>query len=315
MRGDPRLALEQPPHLWQCARSRWIVQSVEDLLAGRHECLDAQGLNVEDRWQATRCSNPFGHLVVSPFDYYGRLSMYVHVWKTGGSSIAKALESQRVGFETVEDIWTDQQRRHRTFLQEPFEHYGNPFLTEEGVDGVEAFTFVRHPLERFFSGYGTLVARLLKIAAQTPECLSDQMRAMLGVAEPERLRRFVVLLTSLGAALADHCRCAEHRCIFAHVLSQIWFLNFWPGPFAFVGRFEHLAEDWASFAPRLLLANDTLPHLNAAEGSDLFSEKDLVRMKMQQDVVQRRWTSMLWGTSRGLATLSAVMRWQKCQRA
>ena len=187
----------------------------------------------------------------------------------------------------VRDAWSSAVPAYLTRFQEPFGEFVEPLATERGAHGIAAYAFVRHPLERFFSGYGTIVARLLDVARARPECLSRRLQHTLGLGEPERFDAFVELLTTLGDRIAEHYRCYDHRCVFAHVFSQIWFLNLWPGRFARIGRFERFAEDLEGIAPALRLPNHVPPPRNVGEGGEHLPA-DVLRLLLQREASMQK---------------------------
>lgn len=267
---DPRSSLFRSS--WKCQRSRWIVASVEDALRGRQECDSEHLLHFHRSARTARCNCPFGRLLAVPRTGEGAVSMYLHIWKNGGHAVKEALRDHEVHFETLRTDEPSEVHSYATYFGEPFEQYVEPLVSERGTNGIYAFTFVRHPVWRFFSAYGTIIDRLLQAQEENCGCLSRQLQRILLLDEPERFDEFVSAFTALGDRIVEHYRCADHRCIFAHAFSQVWFLNLWPGRFAYIGRFEQMSVDWARIADWLGLANASLPWRNVGEGASIMSQ-------------------------------------------
>eukprot|EP00471_Norrisiella_sphaerica_P013543 CAMPEP_0184499178 /NCGR_PEP_ID=MMETSP0113_2-20130426/40846_1 /TAXON_ID=91329 /ORGANISM="Norrisiella sphaerica, Strain BC52" /LENGTH=350 /DNA_ID=CAMNT_0026886999 /DNA_START=526 /DNA_END=1574 /DNA_ORIENTATION=+ len=134
---------------------------------------------------------------------------------------------------------------------------------ESGDDAI-GFSFVRHPVRRFISGYGTIIHRLahpdnvqrlrgfvwewggVKNLAGMKE-LDQIWRSP----EPQRFRSFVDLYLRLGDGLLSYdfgSRCP----LMAHVLSQTWFMNLYAGQIQYLGRLESMNEDYEYFFSKVV---------------------------------------------------------------
>merc|ERR1711879_349312 len=112
--------------------------------------------------------------------------------------------------------------------------------------GIRTFMVVRHPLDRFLSGYGTVITRMQQLNGRKP-CVTDRLAAILNMSEPQRLSAYLELYLAEGERWCEQVTCrgrrAGHSCLPQHVLSQRWFRNLWPGPIDFMLHTETLTAD------------------------------------------------------------------------
>lgn len=127
--------------------------------------------------------------------------------------------------------------------------------TPEDVKNIKAFTFLRHPVMRFVSGYGTVVHR-------QKEWKDPALRALLDLPEPERFNKFVQRYIRDGLEVLE-----KGGVVFTHLLSQTFFLDLWPGPLEFVGRVELFKESVAKLGQFIHSELRAPPHLTKNEGS------------------------------------------------
>lgn len=127
--------------------------------------------------------------------------------------------------------------------------------TPEDVKSIKAFTFMRHPVVRFVSGYGTVVHR-------EKEWKDPELRKLLTLPEPERFIKFVDKYTKSGLEVLE-----KGGVVFTHLLSQTFFLDLWPGPIDFVGRTEMFQESVNKLSTFLHKNLTTPKHLTNNEGS------------------------------------------------
>lgn len=152
-----------------------------------------------------------------------------------------------------------------------------------------AFAFVRHPVKRFISAYGTVMNRLE--SSKNQQRLNSNfvfedlkmkdlrhMKVLKNIWETEEPKRFDVFVEYYlehgdGLLMYDF----SGRCpLMAHVLSQTWFMNLYPGDILHIGKIEapaflHLFSEVIGFRSECIskhLAN--LTHLNRAEGVGRF---------------------------------------------
>ena len=114
----------------------------------------------------------------------------------------------------------------------------------EDVGRVTAFAVVRHPVTRFVSAYGTVINRLVTRNGKC-NCLgannrTHEMNVLLSKPEPERFNDFVVVYKERGIHMADF----RDHCMFVlnHVFSQTFYLNYFPGPIAYLGHAEDMEK-------------------------------------------------------------------------
>merc|ERR1712032_820356 len=85
---------------------------------------------------------------------------------------------------------------------------------------LKAFAFVRHPLDRFVSGYGTVMRRLLIMAARGEKlggkCMSRELYRIVHLPEPQRFRTFVDFFLARPEAWIDDYWCRKLSCAAHH---------------------------------------------------------------------------------------------------
>ena len=87
---------------------------------------------------------------------------------------------------------------------------------------------------------------------------------------------FVDLFVKHGAGILELYHCEKLRCTMHHVMSQTWFLNFWPGPTKLY-HVETMVHNVATVSAHTKL-NLTLPHANTDDGHE-----DKTLLMKQQD--------------------------------
>merc|ERR550525_2222213 len=80
-------------------------------------------------------------------------------------------------------------------------------IDESDVSAMKAFTFVRHPIPRFISGYSTVVNRLGRHRAINGDCMAPQLKKALNNTEPQRFVRFVDLFVHEGERIINFWTC------------------------------------------------------------------------------------------------------------
>merc|ERR1712166_95328 len=113
---------------------------------------------------------------------------------------------------------------------------------------TKSFVFVREPLARMLSGYGTLVKRLKSklLRKAWPAFMFETNEAL-------RFKGFVDMLTShTDEALASKVNNVD--CVWQHVMSQMWFFNNYPAEITFVARMDvqHLSRKVPHAVAKLL---------------------------------------------------------------
>ena len=162
--------------------------------------------------------------------------LFVHIWKTGGSSITAALaphlgiEPEPWWFEAGAAYW--QPRVHTTgMMHSPYEA-AEPLLSPELLSRLFKFSFVRNPWDLWVSYYS-----FLRNVSQ-----ANRPTPIMRVAH--RLDSFTDFIRGLKA-LPELAKWRSR--------TQVEFLSDSQGILAmdFIGRFERLTEDWAVVQQRL----------------------------------------------------------------
>jgi len=199
-----------------------IVRTVEDAVANR--------------------SGPFGRRLRQPFGTcdmpYGRLAQgdnfYLEVPKTGSTTMKARFKD---GASATDDL---------------------PPGFPRSV--TKSFVFVREPLARMLSGYGTLVKRLKRrlLRRSWPAFMFETNEAL-------RFKGFVDMLTShTDEVLASKANNVD--CVWQHVMSQMWFFNNYPAQITFVARMEQLEAELAAISLHLNVSFGTKGNSNVNEG-------------------------------------------------
>ena len=125
---------------------------------------------------------------------------------------------------------------------------------------TKSFVFVREPLARMLSGYGTLVKRLKSrlLRRSWPAFMFETNEAL-------RFKGFVDMLTShTDEVLASEANNVD--CVWQHVMSQMWFFNNYPAQITFVARMEQLEAELAAISLHLNVSFGTKGNSNVNEG-------------------------------------------------
>eukprot|EP00928_Gymnodinium_smaydae_P037688 TRINITY_DN2611_c1_g2_i2.p1 TRINITY_DN2611_c1_g2~~TRINITY_DN2611_c1_g2_i2.p1 ORF type:complete len:590 (+),score=81.62 TRINITY_DN2611_c1_g2_i2:71-1771(+) len=246
----PPSILELPE--W-CYRSKYVTASQEDTLAKADGCPSNNIFRGGSYCQ-------YGKLLKTQAQF-DDLYFYVEIPKTASSST-----KNMVGDYVVRDP------DHVT-------------TWESDVAGIKAFTFLRHPVDRFISGYKTIMTDLIEGTCLQYSSQSSDLKRILGKEEPERFALFVDLFVERGQEitrlLINQRKCP---CLMYHILSQTWFLNLWPGPIHFVGRFESLEEDVGKLV-EFMRINASMP-ATIKHASARF-QRDLDKIQSERDALQK----------------------------
>jgi len=193
-----------------CNRSRYIRPSFEDGLEHRGTC---SSTHVLQNYQ-------YGKLV----RLNGQLWFWVEIPKTGSTAVRGMIE---------DFVVPDSQDRARGYV------------SENDVAGINAFMFVRHPVTRFLSGYGTVIHRTCFAHGVTKE-----WDAICNMVEPERFSTFVRIFAERGSGIDGLLEGSgiQHR--MRHIFSMTWFRNLWPGQISFLGQSDHYLDALADFSNR-----------------------------------------------------------------
>jgi len=199
-----------------------IVRTVEDAVANR--------------------SAPSGRRLRQPFGTcdmpYGRLAQggnfYLEVPKTGSTTMKARFKD---GASATDDLPPGFPRNE-----------------------TKSFVFVREPLARMLSGYGTLVKRLRSRLHRR-----SWPAFMFETSEALRFKGFVDMLTShTDEVLASEANNVD--CVWQHVMSQMWFFNNYPAEITFVARMEQLEAELAAISLHLNVSFGTKGNSNVNEG-------------------------------------------------
>ncbi len=201
--------------------SSLIVRTVEDVVANRSMPSDRVL-----RKQFGTCDMPYGR-------YGQRGTFYLEIPKTGSTTMKARFQSGG--------------RMHEL-----------PSKFPQGVKN--SFAFVREPLTRMLSGYGTLVKRL-----------RSRLRKKLWPAflyeadESKRFEGFVNMLTSrTDRDLASKDNNID--CVWQHVMTQMWFFNLYRAKVTYLARLEDLDTELHAIRLRLNVTFGDKGNSNKNEG-------------------------------------------------
>lgn len=214
-----------------CARSSFIMPSQEDFLLQRTACSSTHLLR-HIEFDGCYCNNPYGRFIQGPRHKF----FYIEIPKTGSSSV-------------------------KNMINRYFTDHAIP-QTEAGIGSTKAFAFIRHPITRFLSGYGTVISRL-NITLKWSTSIDSVLKSIFDMPEPQRFNEFVDLFVKQGEKVVPLYR-MPGSCIMQHVMSQTWFLNFWPGPIDLY-RVEGIVDEVKRLAEFTQL-DLSLPHKDPNNG-------------------------------------------------
>jgi len=209
------------------------MPSQEDIVRQRTACSNTHLLR-HIEFDGCNCDNPYGRFIEGPRHTF----FYIEIPKTGSSSVKIMID--RYGAD-----------------------HAIP-RNEADIGSTKAFAFIRHPITRFLSGYGTIMRRLKVTLNMGSTSIDPVLKSVLYMPEPQRFNEFVDLFVKQGEKVVLLYRSPGY-CIMQHVMSQTWFLNFWPGPVdlyrveGFVDEVKRLAE--------FTQLDLSLPHANSNEGN------------------------------------------------
>ena len=127
----------------------------------------------------------------------------------------------------------------------------------------KSFAFVREPLQRLVSAFGTVSHR----------------SRLLEAGDASSFGRFVDLLLAHG----DRAHVELDREWF-HALSQVYFIKLFPREIDFVVHLERVDEEWAALAARVALPPANAVRYNAVEGFADRADRDrAVRASLEED--------------------------------
>ena len=109
---------------------------------------------------------------------------------------------------------------------------------------ASAFAFVRNPLERLVSAYGTIIARKKKHAARMQ---ANNWSRWIFLSEPGRFKMFADLMVTRGPEQMHLDGCGSCP----HAYSQMHVLNQWHGIYSYIGHTETFEQDWTELVSRL----------------------------------------------------------------
>lgn len=247
--GAVAAAKRQRDSKW-CPRSPFIEPSPEDLLFQSESCSDQHVIGKQEL-NENPCPNVYGRWFNNSEN---KKFFYVEIPKAASSTVKLMLDGSQSGAES--SSWFD-----TTFT---------PFRNTD-AENIPAFAFIRHPIPRFISGYGTIVNRMH--AKTQKDCVDPELHFLFDTPEPQRFNMFVDLFVKHGAGILKLYHCAEldptkkvSPCVMHHVMSQTWFLNLWPGPVD-VYHVETMAADMATISQNTKITFRVPPILNRNEGN------------------------------------------------
>ncbi|WP_242110302.1 sulfotransferase family 2 domain-containing protein [Luteimonas aquatica] len=173
--------------------------------------------------------------------------LFVHVQKTGGTSISRFLKEKVAGTR-------DYLRPHDPYLLAARDHGA-------GHRGYFKAAFVRNPFDRLVSWYASITSKA--------RLLSEEEK--LQNPDYNRVQQHVLAHAPTFGDFVTRCQDATDRSGWKPFLyNQIDYLLDGNGAEAmdFVGRFEHLQRDFRNLCSCLGLDGAELPHLNASTHRD-----------------------------------------------
>lgn len=130
---------------------------------------------------------------------------------------------------------------------------------ETDVQNITAFTFLRHPVARFISGFDKAVNQVNNIK-------DPSVQAILSPRAPNRFDNFVKKYVQEGPKILEKGGVA-----LAQLMSQTFFLNLWPGRIKFVGRVEAFFDSIIQLE-KVMGKNLTVPQHFTLGESDIDSD-------------------------------------------
>jgi len=155
---------------------------------------------------------------------------------TCGSNVLQFVEVPKTASTTVKRLMQKICKQKGCTVQQGYDN-----LTPQDTSGFFAFSIVRHPVQRFLSGYGTVIKRLKDYFLENPIGENDKrIRAIMKLNEPRRFREFVdfFLSPSYGINMIKN-----EPNILAHTFSSSFFWNLYPGKIHSIGRTESAEKD------------------------------------------------------------------------
>mmetsp|Transcript_18947 Transcript_18947/g.26391 ORF Transcript_18947/g.26391 Transcript_18947/m.26391 type:complete len:421 (+) Transcript_18947:58-1320(+) len=232
---DPRelFALRYPDTntSWTCPRLPNSIRSIDDVVANRTSCADARRIGL-------------GIMFMNP-QMPGVRFAFAEVLKSATSTVEYTI---------------DKHHCPRIYHDVQIPRLGNCIVAvAKGIHSVVdteqtiAFTFVRHPIHRFISGYRQVFLHWLVLYPKDKrKKIPQAMREILDAQEPERFHKVVDFFVSNGLGMIDPFlsdgdqipNFLEDQLAmgFMHLISQMWFLSQYPGKIDYIGKIENLHE-------------------------------------------------------------------------
>eukprot|EP00466_Bigelowiella_natans_P004793 jgi/Bigna1/135019/aug1.27_g9727 len=246
--ADPRtilrMHLSQRKQLqkWECPGNPFSVMGPEDIAANRTRCLQLdQGI--------------VGFLYTTKHSP-GRLFAYVENYKVGSTTIVDNLDEHHcphvASFKGMHDKAINNSVNCLVTLQRG----GYDIIAKHSMakqQPITAFSFVRHPVDRFVSGYATMLLHF----DWNYKNLTSRTKQLMDLKEPQRFSAFVDYITDQGTRIVEPFtrKCngdgqarvekvenfftSEEAAGYLHMFSQTWFLSQYPGRIQYIGKFEN----------------------------------------------------------------------------
>jgi len=254
----PNLAFSQ-----KCRANPFAIMSPEDIIQNRSHCLADNPESNRPNWTCSEqvMRRTYGFSLVLREGMAGNVGnageteekknsfRYVEIPKSGSSFIKYNMKAL---IEACKPRKAARGAKNSSLTAEivaSSDWYG--LVPRERLPANEvAFTFVRHPVRRFISGYGTIMTRFetaehqLRLGGMIFEWGKlkhlrnmKRLREIWRMREPGRFDAFVSHYLQMGDQLLMY-DFGSHCPLMAHVLSQTWFLNLYAGRILHVGRAE-----------------------------------------------------------------------------
>jgi hypothetical protein len=208
----------------------------------------SQRMNVSERRTSCGLGHPYGRIIrVTDGRRDGHRILYVEIPKTGSTYVKAKSATMRDEGLPLGDL---------------------PGLLISSI----SFTVVREPLQRFLSGYGTIISRLEEKLLRVTGLGNTSAGVYNNMTRTERFGAFVDLVIHAGdrMGLFPQNSWTREHCVWYHTMTQMWFIELMPQRIDYTLHVETLDADLMFLANVLdipAFANSvTLPRANVNEG-------------------------------------------------
>eukprot|EP00471_Norrisiella_sphaerica_P011960 CAMPEP_0184501352 /NCGR_PEP_ID=MMETSP0113_2-20130426/47427_1 /TAXON_ID=91329 /ORGANISM="Norrisiella sphaerica, Strain BC52" /LENGTH=383 /DNA_ID=CAMNT_0026890085 /DNA_START=153 /DNA_END=1304 /DNA_ORIENTATION=- len=220
---------------WTCVKNPYSIRSQDDVKANMSTCTEATRMGLGIVYKNPRKLN--------------ETVIFAEVYKAASSTITRTLARTHycppINHATMYPVLGNCIVAMGKGLQSPAD-------TKDAV----AFTFVRHPVERFVSGYRQIFQMWNRFYPERKKKKTPvEMVNILNMEEPARFHKIVDLFVTKGIGIIDPLISGD-RVIpnfnedelivgFAHIFSQMWYISQYPGEISYIGKVEDLEDQLA----------------------------------------------------------------------